>query len=225
MKATSRKDLAAWLDGLMGRYSVIAPRLVDDELLYRPVASSTEIVFDFERTVLSPKTFLLPDSQVILEVEKQDRDVTLTEPGMDREQVLFAVRPCDAQGLRALDALLLDRPPADSYYAERREKTTLIGLAWLNHSIRSASWIPSPNRAEILSSTSRPIALDKFRRACMEMILPIRPSVIACLAITTRGSNRQMWPTIKKPSLCCAASTIRSQSSTRRAIGFSSNTS
>jgi ferredoxin len=48
---------------------------------------------------------------------------------MAREQVIFGVRPCDALGLRTLDALLLERPPPDAYYAERRDKTTLIGLA------------------------------------------------------------------------------------------------
>jgi sulfhydrogenase subunit beta (sulfur reductase) len=102
---------------------------VESELLFRPVSSSTEIVFDFERTVLSPKTFFLPSTQVILEMEKRDNNIVMAEPALERGQVLFAVRPCDAQALRALDALLLDRPPPDAYYAERREKTTLIGLA------------------------------------------------------------------------------------------------
>jgi ferredoxin len=129
MRITTRDALATWLDGLRERYAVIAPRLVDSELLYRQVASSDEIVFEFERTVLSPKTFFLPDTQVILEVEKRDKDVTLAEPALAREQVIFGLRPCDARGLRAMDALLLDRPPPDSYYADRREKTTLVGLA------------------------------------------------------------------------------------------------
>lgn len=129
MKIVNRDDLATWLDGLAARYTIIAPRLVEDELLYRPVTSSDEVVFQFERTTLSPKTFFLPDTQVILEVEKRDKEVALYEPAMEREQVIFAVRPCDALSLRALDALLLDRPPPDAYYAERRAGTTLVGLA------------------------------------------------------------------------------------------------
>jgi sulfhydrogenase subunit beta (sulfur reductase) len=129
MKLTTRDAVARWLDALMERNTVIAPTWVETELLYRPVTSSAEVAFDFERTVLSPKTFFLPDTQVILEVERQGKEVTLVEPTLEREQVLFAARPCDARGLRALDALLLERAPADSYYAERREKTTLVGLA------------------------------------------------------------------------------------------------
>jgi sulfhydrogenase subunit beta (sulfur reductase) len=129
MKTTTRSSLAAWLDALAERYTLIAPQLVEGELLYQPVASSAGIAFDFERTVVSPKTFFLPDTQVILDIEKRDKEVTLVEPTLGREQVLFGLRPCDARALRALDALLLDRPPPDTYYAEHREKTTLIGLA------------------------------------------------------------------------------------------------
>jgi sulfhydrogenase subunit beta (sulfur reductase) len=129
MKATSRSSLAAWLDTLTEHYTVIAPRLVEDELLYQPVTRSAEIVFDFQRTVLSPKTFFLPDTEVILEVEKRDKEVVLSEPSLEREQVLFGLRPCDARALRALDALLLEHSPPDAYFAERREKTTLVGLA------------------------------------------------------------------------------------------------
>lgn len=129
MKLITRDALATWLNTLTRYYTVIAPQLVEGELLYRQATSSAEIVFDFERTVLSPKTFFLPDTQAILEVEKQGKEVTLAEPTLVQEQVLFAVRPCDARGLRALDALLLDRPPPDAYYAERREKTILVGLA------------------------------------------------------------------------------------------------
>jgi hypothetical protein len=129
MKAISRDALTTWLDDLAARYTLIAPRLVGSELLYRPVAASGEIVLEFRRTALSPKDFFLPDTQVVLEVEKRGTEMTLAEPEMAREQVIFGVRPCDARGLRALDALLLECPPADAYYAERREKTTLIGLA------------------------------------------------------------------------------------------------
>jgi ferredoxin len=129
MKATTRDALAGWLDALAERYTLIAPRWVEGELLYRPVTSSNEIVFDFQRTVLSPKSFFLPDTDVLLEVEMRQGQVSLHEPSLAQEQVIFGVRPCDAQGLRALDALLLERPPPDTAYAERREKTTLIGLA------------------------------------------------------------------------------------------------
>lgn len=129
MKVASRNDLKTWLDVLAERYTVIAPRLVEDVLLYRPITSSSEVVFDFQRTAMSPKTYFLPATEVLFKIEKRSGEVTLNEVGLEKEQVLFAVRPCDAHGLKVLDAMLLEHAPADAYYAERREKTILIGLA------------------------------------------------------------------------------------------------
>jgi ferredoxin len=129
MKRTTREALATWLDTLTRRYAVIAPQQVEQEILYRPVTSSDEIRFEFERAALSPKSFFLPETQVILEIERGNQEVALAEPPPVQDQVVFGIRPCDARGLRALDALLLEHAPADVYYAERRKRTTLIGLA------------------------------------------------------------------------------------------------
>ncbi len=129
MKATTRKDLVAWLAKLMEKYTLIAPAAVGNNVLYKRIASTDEIAFDFTRTDMSPKEHFFPDTQAILSITKRHGEVSLTEPSLEREQVIFGVRPCDARALRVLDALLLDHQPADAYYAERREKTTLIGLA------------------------------------------------------------------------------------------------
>jgi ferredoxin len=129
MKATTRKDVIAWLTELMEKYTVIAPTVVEDNVLYKPVSSTEEIVVNFTRTDMSSKEYFWPDTQTILSITRGHGEVSLAEPPLEREQVIFAVRPCDAQGLKVLDALLLEHQPADAYYAERREKTTLIGLA------------------------------------------------------------------------------------------------
>jgi len=129
MKATTRKDLVAWLTELMEEYTVIAPTVVEDNVLYKPVASSDEIAFDFTRTDMSPKEHFFPGTETILAITKGHGEVSLAEPPLEREQVIFGIRPCDARGLKVLDALLLEHEPADAYYAERREKTALIGLA------------------------------------------------------------------------------------------------
>lgn len=129
MKHITRQALVTWLESLVQRYTVIAPQQVEHEILYRPVTSSDDILFNFERAALSPKSFFLPETQVILEIERRGGEVALAEPALDREQVIFGLRSCDARGLRVLDALLLEHEPADPYYVERRRKTTLIGLA------------------------------------------------------------------------------------------------
>lgn len=129
MKAATKKELTAWLIKLIEEYTVIAPTAVEDNVLYKRVASTDEIAFDFTRTDMSPKEHFFPGTQAILSITKGHGEVSLAEPSLEREQVIFGIRPCDARGLKVLDALLLEHEPADAYYAERREKTTLVGLA------------------------------------------------------------------------------------------------
>lgn len=129
MLATTQESLWGWLDELSARYLVIAPRRVEGVPLFRRVTAADEVAWDVLRTVVSPKTWLFPDTEVILEIEKRPDGATLSEPSSDEKQILFAVRPCDARALRSLDAMLVDHPPPDAYYARRRSRTALVGLA------------------------------------------------------------------------------------------------
>jgi ferredoxin len=126
---TTQEKLWSWLDELIAQYSVISPKRVEGVPLFRRISAADEVAWDVLRTVVSPKTWLLPATEAILEVEKRPEGVTLDEPTLDGEQILFAVRPCDARALRSLDAMLVDHPPSDVAYARRRRQTALVGLA------------------------------------------------------------------------------------------------
>jgi sulfhydrogenase subunit beta (sulfur reductase) len=129
MLTTTQDSLQAWLEGLMAQYAVIAPKRVEGVPLFRPIAAADEVAWDAVRTVVSPKAWLFPATEAILEIEKQLDGVTLSEPALNEQQVLMAVRPCDARALRSLDAMLVDHSPSDAYYARRRRQTVLVGLA------------------------------------------------------------------------------------------------
>jgi ferredoxin len=75
------------------------------------------------------KEYFLPSTHVILSIKSESGDIKIEEPLLEEERVVFGLRPCDAKALRVLDALFLEEEPVDPYYAERRERTTLIGLA------------------------------------------------------------------------------------------------
>ncbi|MFZ5917416.1 MAG: 4Fe-4S dicluster domain-containing protein [Chloroflexota bacterium] len=126
---TTRKSLSSWLDDLIARYPVIAPRHRQGGPLFEPITAADQVAWDVLRTVVSPKTWLFPATEVLLEIDKRPDGVTLSEPSSGGEQVLFAVRPCDARAFRSLDAMLVEHAPSDSYYARRRQQTALIGLA------------------------------------------------------------------------------------------------
>jgi ferredoxin len=129
MNLITQAQLAEWLDGLARQRTLIAPHEVAGVLLYRPVESSHEIAWGFGRTVMSVKEAFFPPTERLLTIEKSDGGIKLIENLPEGEQIIFGVRPCDARGVKILDALFLEKEPVDPYYARRRANTTLIGLA------------------------------------------------------------------------------------------------
>ena len=75
------------------------------------------------------RKYSFPPTEVMFSIQKTGQEIHLVESFPDWETVVFGVRPCDAHGVKLLDALFLDTNPVDSFYARRRENTTLIGLA------------------------------------------------------------------------------------------------
>jgi len=121
--------LTQWLDKTATQTSLIAPRKVDGILLYRPVRGSQEIVWDYVRPVLSAKEFFFPATDRLLTMEKQGHTIRLHETVPDSYQVLFGVRPCDARGIAAQDALFIESEPPDANYASRRAKSVIVTMA------------------------------------------------------------------------------------------------
>jgi sulfhydrogenase subunit beta (sulfur reductase) len=118
-----------WLNGIAARRTLIAPRNVSGVVLFRRVGKSQEIARDFTRPLLSVKELFLPPTERLFTIQKTGQEVHLDETFPEWETVVFGVRPCDAHGIRLLDAAFLETDPVDSFYARRRENTTLIGLA------------------------------------------------------------------------------------------------
>ncbi|MGD1995643.1 MAG: 4Fe-4S dicluster domain-containing protein [Anaerolineae bacterium] len=131
MKFITLDELRTWLDRLAQDETVdlIAPRDVEGHILYESITSGDTVVFDYERPELSAKDYLLPATETFLRIERREGEVALEEVLPDRRQVLFGIRPCDAHGVAALDALFLDEDPPDLYYRHHRQRSTLVGLA------------------------------------------------------------------------------------------------
>ncbi len=129
MSLISKEKLDGWLSAIAKEATLIAPREIGGVLLYRPVAHSNDIVFNFTRPEMSIKEWLFPATDRLMVIEKYRQQIRLTETLPNNRQVIFGVRPCDASGLKVLDTLFTDTDPVDLYYTKRRENTTLIGLA------------------------------------------------------------------------------------------------
>ena len=123
------EELTHWLDNLARETRLIGPRNVAGVVLYQPLEGADEIAWDFSRPAMSIKEAFFPPTERLFTVQKDGGNVQLTETLPDEGQVIFGVRPCDARGVQALDALFIGAQPVDPYYAKRRENTTMVGLA------------------------------------------------------------------------------------------------
>lgn len=132
MKVSTQAQLDAWLYDLAGKLRLVAPVETGGKILYRDISGSESpaslIAWGFERTDMSPKTWLLPATEPILFIE-QGAETTIQEAPAPAPTAIFGLRPCDARGALAIDALFLNQEPGDGQYARHREMTTLIGLA------------------------------------------------------------------------------------------------
>lgn len=129
-KFISRKDLLSWLSQLIESHDLVAPTKVEELTLFKKVGQVEDIAFDFDNTTMSPKEFFFPSSETLFSVVRKDGQVELIPAKVERETVIFGLRPCDAKGIATLDLPYLEEP-ADALYRQHRDKTTLVGLSCL----------------------------------------------------------------------------------------------
>ncbi len=131
-KVITKEDLLSWLRQLAEKYAIIAPVTSNGVTLYKSVGSSEidKINLNFSKTELSPKNWFFPPSETLFTIVK-DELPRIIPASVDREAILFGLRPCDAKGIALIDKAFLAEP-ADVFYQEKRDKTTLIGLACLS---------------------------------------------------------------------------------------------
>ena len=137
----SQDELESWLDDISNARTLISSVRFEGLLLYRPVAKSSEISWSAEshgsafsgRPVLSSrKYFSLRLSECYLS-KKSVRKFILLESFPEWETVVFGVPPCDARGVKLMDAVFFNKPvtlftPSVRYYAYRGG----MSKSWLN---------------------------------------------------------------------------------------------
>ena len=126
----SNEDLFSWLDKLREDRDLVAPARVGDLILFQKVGRAEDVVLDFDNTSLSPKEFFFPATETLFTVERRDGQVELVAAEVERETVIFGLRPCDARGIATLDLPYL-QDPADALYRQHRDKIALVGISCL----------------------------------------------------------------------------------------------
>jgi ferredoxin len=125
----SKRDLNTLLARLLNEYAVYAPARVADYVTFRPITSPAEIDWDCLVTRKPPKELFFPQSETFFRYTCSTDGLCL-EPGegVQKERILWGVRPCDAHAMLAQDAVFDTADARDPYYTNKREETILVGI-------------------------------------------------------------------------------------------------
>ncbi len=120
----SLSNIPHLLKGLQKSYDVFAPHQVEKEIIFDKVKDPSKVVLGYKQTLLPPKIYFLPPEEELFKVQK-DR---IEEPTIKNQSIIFGLNLKDLTGILQLDQIM-GKKPADTYYAKRRERSTLVAVS------------------------------------------------------------------------------------------------
>ncbi|MBW1981743.1 MAG: 4Fe-4S dicluster domain-containing protein [Deltaproteobacteria bacterium] len=132
-KVIDKAKLQEILARLGKLYRIYAPVRQNGAVEFQEVEGRLDIVVDFHNCRISPKGFMLPQTEYLFTYttakDRQDAAILheVRQSGQDR--IIFAIRPCDARSFQLLDLNFQTADCVDPWWLERRDSTILIGLA------------------------------------------------------------------------------------------------
>ena len=123
------RDLSQWLAFLLKRIKLIAPVTgPGGDVIYSGITSPDEVVWQFHNSLQPPKQFLLPQTDPLLDVRRDNGRYRVESTRRTGPQALLNIRSCDVSGLLFL-LKMHAREPADTEYVRRADDTVLVSLA------------------------------------------------------------------------------------------------
>lgn len=129
-RVISKDKTAGFLESLMSRFTVVAPmRRGSAPAEFSEIAPGDEPVIDGSVMMMPPKDYLLPRYEALFRVSGGcDNPRVEEELPDDRRRVMLGVWIPDAQAIRVLDRVFLDKGFVDPYYSARRENTSIVAV-------------------------------------------------------------------------------------------------
>ncbi|HOW98249.1 MAG TPA: 4Fe-4S dicluster domain-containing protein [Kiritimatiellia bacterium] len=113
--------LERWVDGLIGRQTVIGVQAKGDKFAFAPLAKTSALRLDYDVAVTAPKAFLQPPCETLLRFNPKGYESVVDEQPF----VLFGVHPYDAAAILQMDVVFAEGQ-ADIHYLKRRAQATLV---------------------------------------------------------------------------------------------------
>jgi 4Fe-4S dicluster domain len=128
-KTMTKADAARWLEMLIQQAEVIAPTAGHGgDAIFAAVSSPDNVLWSFENPLYPPKHVVLPRTDPIVEIRRNDGGYEVEPLYDDRPRILFNVRSCDVKGIEYLDRMHMTNPP-DASYLRRSRNIIKISLA------------------------------------------------------------------------------------------------
>jgi len=127
----SSEQLLSLIRELLPTKNVIAPVQTDNGQIYFQTLkeSDSPLLTEAMKAVNTIKEFFFPRHEVLYTFVRHGNDVDVIDSvPMEKEQVIFGCRPCEAASLPILDPLFA-WDYQDRFFQIRREKTTVVTLA------------------------------------------------------------------------------------------------
>ncbi len=127
-KVIPKDKIAAYLETLMGKYTVVAPiERAGSPAEFRELRPGDAPVLSGDKMMMPPKDYLLPRYEPLIKVTMNDgRTAVAATIPEDKPRVMMGMWLADAQAIQVLDRVFLDKRFTDPYYSARRVNTTLI---------------------------------------------------------------------------------------------------
>ena len=118
-----KEDLSAFLETVKEWGELWGPVRKGERVAFERVEGLTQMDLKATRTIIPPKKFLYPQRFTMFDFDDKGY---VERTGDVPNRILFGIHPCDIHGIQIMDELFLEEYK-DPYYAERRDKTLLLG--------------------------------------------------------------------------------------------------
>jgi len=128
-KKINKKNIAKLLGDWSKEFAVFAPsRETGIATIARWDGTDTSFLDWHRNTIVPPKAIFFPPMEEMFSFQKDKQSYHIELPSSNRQkQLIFAIRPCDANAMTILDKTFEDAYE-DPYYLSKRKNTVLVGL-------------------------------------------------------------------------------------------------
>lgn len=127
-RVMEKRELPSLVRAFMESYEVVAPVKRGSGYVFDVIESPDEIEFGYTQTASSPKKYLMPPVETLMEFDARTNLVEDFAQDIS-PRVIFGAHACDISAMNRLDVALVGGKYIDPYYKARRDATLVIGIS------------------------------------------------------------------------------------------------